>query len=149
MLDKKGMASMVDAVIFTVILGLLVMNFIIPQQLPEEHAVDNGSIHDDLLRLRFHAAPIFPELGNITLSISEMAALEMNGPGNPSFFELLKAVMQSMLGAGRAWQITFVHGNNSQSFGTDHLDQCHGVGMTERSVAVGPRDAVISRLYVL
>lgn len=147
--DKKAMASMVDAVIFTVILGLLVVNFVIPHQLTDENAIDNGPIHDDMLQLRFNASPIFPELGNISLSVSEMVAIEMNRAGNSSFPGLLTSVMQALLGSGRPWLLTFIHDGRTLNFGTEHLDQAVGIVMTERSVTAGSMDTITSRLYVL
>lgn len=147
--NKKAMASMVDAVIFTVIIGLLVVNFIIPHQLPDEQATHTGLIHDDLLRLRFSAATIFPELGNITLSISEMVAIGISKEDNSSLSILLMSIMHAMLGAGRPWLLIFIYGDLSMNFGLEQLDQSLGVIMSERSVAVGAHDTVLSRLYVL
>lgn len=138
---------MVDAVIFTIIVGLLVVNVLLPSINELDPSLNPSGVHDDLLLLRFNAASIYPELGNISLSVAELAALQISKGMDDSFLNLIDRCMDALLGKGVDWLIVFEYRQGSLSLGTLGYDQRDDVGMTLRSVIIPTGETVTSKLY--
>ncbi len=138
---------MVDAVIFTIIVGMLVVNVLLPSIDEVDPSLNPSMVHDDLLLLRFNAAGIYPELGNISLSVAELAALQISKGMDESFLNLIDRCMEALLGKGVGWMIVFEYRQESLSLGTLGYDQREDIGMTLRSVIIPTGEAVTSKLY--
>ena len=147
-IDKKGLASMLDAVGFTIIVGLLVINVVLPSMNEERVVLDIASVHDDMLLLRFNAAELYPELGNISLTVAELAALQVSKGLDEDFVVLLSRCMDALLGRGVLWMATFEYRGSTILMGFPGMDQLEDVSMTLRSITIATGETVVSRLYV-
>jgi hypothetical protein len=140
------MASMMDAVIFTVIIGLLVVNFVIPAAEEAEMEGQGGGVHDRLLLLRFNASPFHPELGNVSLSLAELAMLQMRDGPDEVFQRLVEDCVRTLLETGTEWSLAFIHEGDSLLIGEPGLEQSDNARMTSRNVSIPNGGIMVTQL---
>ncbi len=146
--DKSALLSMLDAAVFTLIVGMLVIGmFSLPGDGSQEmrHA---AGVHDNFLRLKLSPGGLPPELSSYALGPAELVSLYMLGQAGDEVIKALEDCMSALLGPGRDWMLHFEWNGEALTLGTIGLDLREESRMTLRSSTLPNGESISSRLWV-
>lgn len=146
--DKSALLSMLDAAVFTLIVGMLVIGmFCLPGD-DSQAAQPTAGVHDNFLRLKLSPGGLPPELSSYALSPAELVSLYMLGQAGEEVITALEDCMSALLGHGRSWMLHFEWNGEVLTLGTIGLDLQAESRMTLRSSTLPNGESISSRLWV-